>query len=368
MTRGRRGGVATAVVVALLLCGCTASTGSKAGAAGVPLILDLATVEQEYNTPYAEDVRSFEQLVNELSDGALQVRIEWQRPGVRPNAESWLADEVRADRIDLALIPARAFSVFGVDRLNALQTPFLIDSPELAAEIAQSDLAATMLADLAPDGFIGLAMMYESMRRPIGLGEPLVALEDYVGVGIRTPESVVATRMFEAFGARPGFGSGYIMDADGNPLSAAESAFAWRAALPPSTVATADVAYYPKYNVIVGSPSTWGDLSSEQRALLRKAAAEVAAGAARGVDDEESEAAAYCLAGHRLVLAGTDTVKSLVLAAAPVRQWLEEDPGTASDIDAIEQIALSMTPPAFTVPRECEPPTGDWAPWPSQGG
>jgi TRAP-type C4-dicarboxylate transport system substrate-binding protein len=359
----RRVAGAIAIAALLLLCGCT-EAGTKAGAGRVPLTLRLATVEQQANAPYAPDVEAFVAAVERRSAGAVKIDVDWMQPGWVSDAETRAGRSVRDGGVDLALIPSRAFSELGVDRLNALQAPFLIDSAELASSVVMSPIGGAMLEDLAADGFVGLGMAYESLRHPVAYEAPLIEREDYAGIGVRTPESTVARRMFEELGARPEVSWDYLRDQEGNRLGAAEGAFAWWASLPADSIITANVTFYPKVNVFVAAPATWDRMAEEQRAVVLAAAAEASSGATAGVGDEIEAAGAFCSAGHRVAFAPAEAVVELATGMGAVREWLERDPQVAADIRAIELLKASTPAGEFELPWQCRPRTGDWAPWP----
>lgn len=355
---------AAALTAVLLVSGCTASAATKAGAGIVPVTLRMGTVEQQSNTPYAPEVLAFADAVAHLSDGTLTIDVEWEQSAWRVDSEPRVAEAARRGEIDLALVPTRTFSEIGVQRFNALQTPFLIVSPELSVAVAKSPVAEAMLSDLAEHGLIGLALMHESMRRPIAFEAPLLTADDYRDAVIRTPASEVGERLLRQIGARPVASEGYYVGTSGEVIEAAESAYDWVAALPRGSTATADVAFYPKVNVLVAFPATWSALTPEHQHVIRRAAAQARDDGAATMSDEIAVAGEYCLAGGALAFAGEDARAELVKAASPVRSWLETDPVVAADILAIEKVKAATPVSEFVVPWQCRPPRGDWAPWP----
>ena len=66
------------------------------------------------------------------------------------------------------MVASRAFDSAGVTTLQALNTPFLIDSNALANAVATSDHVPDLLAGLEDIGVIGLAIAPEGMRHLFG--------------------------------------------------------------------------------------------------------------------------------------------------------------------------------------------------------
>lgn len=364
MRSSRAIGSAVALAALLMVCSCTPGSATKAGPGTAPVTLTLGTVEQQSNTPYAPEVRAFVDAVSTLSGGALGIEVAWEQAGWVPNAETLVADAVRAGEIDLAFVPTRAFGTFGVHRLDALLTPFLIESPELSSAVVASSTGDAMLSDLEEHGLVGLALIHESMRRPIAYEAALLAPLDYTGVHIRTPESTIAERVISELGGVPIVSTSYHAGPSGERIAAAESAYDWVAALPRGTTATADVVFYPKINVLVASPQSWTALTPEHQEVLRRAAEQARDVGAATTEDESAAAGEYCLAGGALAFAGEEARGQLEHAVSPVRAALEADPVVAADIRAIEELEAATTVTEFVVPWQCRPRRGDWAPWP----
>ena len=66
--------------------------------------------------------------------------------------------------------------------LRAINTPFLVTSDDLVAEIISSDVADELMAGLDAAGVVGLALVPESLRHPFGFDHPLFGPDDYAGV------------------------------------------------------------------------------------------------------------------------------------------------------------------------------------------
>src|SRR5215207_8924009 len=200
------------VVLALsgaLLAGCGASTNKATGArVAKPVVLTLAN-------PNAvdADVGEWLQAVERLSHGTVRIelRSDWRSDEVQ--AERGTLRDVRAGRVDLAKIPARAWDTLGVNSLRALQAPLLIDSLELEQRVLTSPLGAEMLAGVRAAGVEPVAVLPGPLRYPLGVTRDLLGATDYRGAQIGSRPSAVAAATVRALGGR------YVEVAAGGSLS-----------------------------------------------------------------------------------------------------------------------------------------------------
>ena len=154
--------MALACAATLAATGCSAG-GTKAGPTRPTVVLHLATPENP-DAPYADDVRFFARRVRDLTDGEVDVRLDFEAIPWTPASEGKLFEMVQDGTTELALVPPRAFDTVGVTGFEALQAPMLIDSPELAGAVATSDLAGDLLDSLGEYGVVGLGLAYEGLR------------------------------------------------------------------------------------------------------------------------------------------------------------------------------------------------------------
>ena len=181
-----------AAIVAILLAACSGgSEGDKAGGDAAPVTLRMVTVEYK-GAPYADGVAEFARQVEDLSAGSVRVDIVWNGAdeyfgAFGPGADQKVAGLVQNGELDLALIPARAWDELGVTSLQALQAPFLVSNEDLVEQVVQSELAGELLAGLDQAGVVGLALLPEGLRHPVGFEHPLLRLADFSGATIRSP-------------------------------------------------------------------------------------------------------------------------------------------------------------------------------------
>jgi TRAP-type transport system periplasmic protein len=364
-TAGRRSAVLLCVVA---LCsgaaGCMAS-GSKAGPDRPATILHLGTTEAR-GAPYTEDVERFAARVEELTDGAVRVEIDYQVIPWTPTSERDVTRMVQEGQVDLALVPTRVFDTMGISGFEALQTPLLIDSPELAGAVAASGVATTMLEVLEEHGLVGLGLVFEGLRWPMALNGVVDEASDFEGLLVRVPASNVSDAVFEALGAVPDHGADHLIATDGEayPLVETELGLAATDFASGSTI-TSGLVLFPKYGALLADPYALDALSEEQRAGVRQAAQDAVEAATQTMADEEELAATYCEVAGDLVEAPAAGLRSIELRLEAVVDELREDPATSEAIDAITALAKSTSAARFTAPPACSPRSGDAAQLPS---
>jgi TRAP-type C4-dicarboxylate transport system substrate-binding protein len=348
--------------LAFVLAGCSI-TGTKAGAGQPPTVLHLATVKSR-GGPNAKDAAIFADRVFALTHGTVQVEVDYDVVPLRPDAEQRVMAMARDGTTELALAPARVFDTVGFDGFEALQTPMLIDTPELAGAVATSDVAAGMLAGLAEDGLSGLGLAYEGLRRPVALNGAVTRAADFEGLKIQTQASNLSDRTLEALGARPEHSVGRLDNA-GREYPIVDTEFLLAIHDFPQGTATANVVLFPKYDVILANPTALSRLTDAQQRAIRRAARETAATAASTTTDEQFLAERFCEGGGRLVSVPAGELDRIRSRLEPVVDQLRQDPETASAIQSIETIKTQISGPQFRTPQVCLPPTGDGARLPS---
>ena len=352
--------VAGACAAGLSACDLGAG-GTKAGGESVPITLRLGTVESS-DPPYRYFVEEFAREVEARSDGAVRIAPEWEANPWTPDSEALLAEQVQSGAIELALVPDRVMSSFGPSALDALHAPFLIDSMELADAVAAGDLAPALLSDLPLEDSIGLALVPEDLRHPAAFNGELVAPDDFVGlrirVGVAQPE---AAALLRALGALPQ-ASQSLGEAQADGLiDAAETAYPFAKDMPLGSTVTANVAFFPKVNVLVASGSALDELSEEQRGILAAAAGVARDRAAAQRPTEFEGLTSFCTHSGDGVLAPADTITELIRRSAPVSAELRRHAATAKNMDEIARLKASMPAATIALPEICGPATGDSA-------
>ena len=153
-------------------------------------------------------MREFARQVEDLSGGSLRIEVVWDAAleyfhEFGPGADQKVAGLIQNGKLDMGLIPARTWDRLGVTSLQALQAPFLVDNEALVDAVVTSDLARDMLAGLDKAGVVGIALLPEGLRYPVGFEGPMSTLGDFAGATLRVPPSDASFRLYEALGAKP---------------------------------------------------------------------------------------------------------------------------------------------------------------------
>ena len=331
----------TGIIIGLitLLTGCVMPGGTKAGGDALPRELSLAVVD-EPNTPVAEAVTAFDSAIEERSGGSIEVKTEWAATGsYTPHNETDLIHQVQSGAVDLAVIPTRAFDLTGVTAFRALQAPFVIDSDSLGIAVADSGAAEAMLSRLDGSGMIGLAMVHEGLRHPVGYPDAIMSPADLAGKTVRVSASQLSQDLFSAFGARPTDSNEFNADLAAGLIDATEYGFGRN--LAPGGTLTSNITFYPKMYALVANTATYATLPAGERSALTRAAADAAG---TPIAQELPGATEYCAAGGRIEQATAEQLEAFRVAADPVMAALLQDPEAASDVEAIQAMKADLGP------------------------
>ncbi|HEY7454846.1 MAG TPA: hypothetical protein VH683_09790 [Thermoleophilaceae bacterium] len=335
MTRGRKPIVLLALCGALL-SGCSSSSNKATGDREVePIVLTLANWQRG-----EADVGEWRRAVERLSNGAIRidVRGSWRLGEVE--TDSGTLEDVRAGRVDIGHIAARAWDTLGVDSLRALEAPLLVDSLELEERILTGDLGAEMLDGVRDAGVEPLALIAGPMMRPLGVSRDLLEASDYDGA---------------LFGLRPSAGHAEAVRAAGARVEDIRSAPKDLGALDATDIdvaaveterydgqarsMTADVVLWPRVTTLVMNRDTWDDLKEGQRNVLREAArAAMPDELKRERRLERGGLAALCERDFPFVRAGTGAIEELRNTLEPVYRTLEEEDGARATLAEIRSL------------------------------
>jgi TRAP-type C4-dicarboxylate transport system substrate-binding protein len=336
------------VLAAAALAGC--GGGTKAGGSDPPLTLRLGTHDLQGGTPGARHIEEYARRVAELSDGRLRIEPVWRAAGDGLDWDQRVARRVMSGKLDMGLIPSRAWDTEGVDSLRALNAPFLITSDALLAKVLAAPIARDMLSGLEKAGVVGLALFPEGLRHPFGFNAPLLGPGDYAGKSIRTPTSKTAAAVFAALGAKADDRPPSPRDQDGM-----EASFS----VDTEGTATGNVTFFPKANALVVNNDVWAGLDDRQREILVQAAAQTRDWAIDTFPADAEGAQAYCERGGAVVLASAADVAALEHAMAPVYAELEQDPEVKRFIEQIRALGSEVAASAAPAAAPCgEPGTG----------
>ncbi len=349
LTRLPAAAVATAILLALVACSSSPVGGDKAGGAEPPLMLTIASPDDE-GTPGTQAIRHFAEQVSNRSGGRISIRVEWSAAGSATDFEGEVIRQVLDGEQDLGWVGTRAWDRQGISGFSALQAPFLISDYAVLDAVMRSEIPGHMLAELEGIGLTGLGVYPDQLRHPLGFRHPFLALEDFDGAQIRVPSSNVSDDILRSLGAVPVHLNGPPMEeaiASGE-LAGAETSIGNASSLPQGGYMTMNVTFYPKLFTLFAASDRYRDLSEATQSVLQAAADDTLAFLLTG-DLERSDIQAFCELGGTLVNAEANEVDRMIAAAAPVRREMEADPQVAAYLGEIVTIRSVAPAPSATV-------------------
>lgn len=198
-----RAALATVAAAALALASvaCSGSGGDKAGGKPErkPFTLRLET-EDDLTLSGAPE---FAEAVRRRSDGSMRIELVPAGRDSEIDYERGVVRDVRHGKAHLGIVGVRVWDTMGVRSFQGLLAPFLVDSLQLERQVLASSLAHELLEGVERAGVVGVALLPGPLRRPFGLGRPLVGPHDYVGAVIGTRPGEVASTTLLAMRATP---------------------------------------------------------------------------------------------------------------------------------------------------------------------
>ena len=332
----------TAAIVALAGCGSSSNrTGGTRTAHRVVLTLANGNHTSIELTPFANAVAR-------LSHGTMAIRFRNDWRAGTTDYEPGVMRDVAGGRADLGWAGTRAFDDVGVRAFDALHAPLLVESYDTERRVLEGPLPEHMLAAL-PHGLAGIGVLPGPMRKPLGIA-PLTGPAGFRGRELAITRSAVARATLRALGARsveiPS--GGEITGLDG--VESQVDSLQGNGYDADAKYLAADVNLWPRPLVLFASRRTFDRLSTEQRDVLRRAAAESVAPTLEQIKGDERDAAdILCRRGVEFVTAGATRLASLRRAVAPVYARLERDSQTRRAIEQIRAARANDAP--STLPR-----------------
>jgi TRAP-type C4-dicarboxylate transport system substrate-binding protein len=335
---------------------CSGAPGKTESVETGPVTLKLGTADAD-GRPGGLAIVQFVEQVRTMSGGKLLVYPVWEAQG--QGVQQWdqvVARMLKDRKLDLAMIPSRAWDTEGVTTLRPLNAPFLVTSDALADEIVTSqELSAELMSGLTKGGATGLALLPEGLRHPFSFGKPLVTPAAFRGKVIRAAKSNLGDATIRALGGTTDDPVGDAIGAgirDGT-LGGAETGFVLSDALPVPGIATANVTFTTKINTLVANSAALGELSAENQAVLRKAATATLQWVLGNRTTEAATAAAYCHRGGKITTATHADLQAFDQAVQPLYGELEQDPPTKAMIDRILALKKTVRVPSTGIATPC---------------
>ena len=300
------------------------------------------------------DVGAWMKAVERLSKGGIRIELRGDWRADEAQAERGTLADVRAGKVDIAKIPARAWDTLGVTSFQALHAPFLVDSLELERRVLTGPLGAEMLDGVRAAGVEPVGVLPGPLRFPLGISRDLVGAAAYRGALIGSRPSAVASATVDALGGR------YVDVAAGADIAELDG-FDATPRRHRRLRLRRRRAQRDRRRGAVAARGHAGDESRRVESALRPRSARSSRGAAReAVDPVMAELRSFdragtqvlCDRGFPFVRAGAGGIDELRRAVEPVYRRLESDAATRDALGGIRE--LKADAPAAPVAR-CGP-------------
>ncbi|TVU70090.1 TRAP transporter substrate-binding protein [Cobetia crustatorum] len=142
----------------------------------------------------------FEELVEELSDGEMQVELF---PGGQLGSETGMIQDTRIGKLDFALVGVGNLTPYA-PRLGALTMPYALRSHADAVKATTGPLAEEWNAIAEKEAGVHIvSWLYSNFRYLTNSKRPVTSLEDLQGLKIRVPQNKIMLATYQAWGASP---------------------------------------------------------------------------------------------------------------------------------------------------------------------
>jgi TRAP-type C4-dicarboxylate transport system substrate-binding protein len=360
--------LAATATLAVAACGGGGGGEDKAGGSGGTVVLRLASTGG--NIDQTPAVKYFVERVDERSGGNLRIEVVDEWAEFASDAEQQVVHAAAAGEVDLGWVGSRVFDTLGVDSFQALTAPMLIDGYALEDAVIESGITAEMMDGLETLGVLGLGVLADGLRRPVGVTTPILRPADWRGIRFGTLRSDGQVDAIRALGAEPVqiFGADRREALDNGRVQGFEFGLLlfsdpqWSSRAP---YVAANVNLWPQMDVLLANQERLERLTAKQRGWLDDATQDAAARSAALVDTDAKALDVACQSGARFADASEADLAALQAAFEPVYANLRRHPETKAFIERIQALKQSTPPdPALSIPAEC---TGE-APERATGG
>jgi len=298
------------------------------------MVLKLSEIHPKgYPTELADE--EFARLVDLYTQR--QIKIDVFPGGQISGDEKVVIEQVKIGAIAIARVSSGALGSFNA-QLNVFALPFLFNSKEHQWAFLTSPAGQKMLDDLAPSGFIGLCW-YDGGARSFYANYPINKIEDLKGKKYRVMPNNLLVKMVEAMGASA------VPMAAGQVFSAIQTGVIDGAENNPPSLISFNHYQVAKYylldehlrlpEVLFMSKIVWDKLSQDQRAALRRAAAETVGFQRQKWDAYEIEALNKIKAEGEIIVPVADKTP---FQNAVKQLMAEESPKYAETLKAIDAV------------------------------
>ena len=349
--------LAAGMALAAPACGGGSAAEDKAGGPGARVELRLASTGGGIDQTPA--VEYFVERVEELSGGNVRIEVVDEWAEFASDAEQQVVRDLAADEVDLGWVGTRVFDTMDVKSFQALTAPMLVDSYALQDAVIESGITEQMVEGLDKLGVVGLGVLADGLRRPVGVTAPILGPADWRGITFGTLRSHGQVEAIRALGATPeqifgsereeALGKGTIQGFEFSMWLFSDPK--WSRVAPYVTV---NVSLWPQMDVLLANPARLEAVTAEQRGWLEQAARDAAARSATLADKDAKALGVACQSGARFATASDADLAALEAAFAPAYAKLRRHPETQAFIERIQALKRSTpSEPGLSVPSDC---------------
>jgi TRAP-type C4-dicarboxylate transport system substrate-binding protein len=339
------------VAALAVLAGCGGSGAAKLSGE-TPGATRTLTLANGNDSPF--ELQPWLDEVDGLSKGRLRIRVRSNWRLGEPGYEAGLIADVRAGRIDLGWVGARAWTAEGVRSFDALDVPFLVDSYAAEDAVLGSPEARRMLAGVAAAGVQPIGLLPGPLRLLLAR-RPVRSVRDLQGLEIGVGASEVGERGLRELGAIPaplarGASMGSLDAVEGR-LGTLAAAYVYRA-----RYLMADAPLWPRPIVLFANRRAWARLDERERGVLEAAAARAFAPTLRAEErDDRARMDVLCDANVRLVTVGAEGRAALRDAVAPLSAEVRANADARAGLRAVERARANAQAPAQLACKQARP-------------
>lgn len=260
------------VLILSLAAASLFANGAQEGEAK-PIVLRAAdTHAADY--PTVLGIIKMGELLDEWTDGRITIDVY---PSKQLGEEKETIEQTQLGAIDIVRTSVGPVGEI-VPELNVLSLPYVFRSEEHCYNVVDGDIGDELLSKVETHGFVGLGWYGSGQRSFYNTKKPIRSIEDLAGLKFRVMQNEVFVNMVSALGASAtpmAYGEVYTALSTG-VIDGAENNY-------PSLYTSNhyEVAKYYTLDehlrvpeIILFSKKTWDKLSSDDQALIKKAAAE----------------------------------------------------------------------------------------------
>lgn len=338
--------ILTCMLLVVLVTGCnngneSTSTKDSTEQKSEPIKITAAVAGLPENSPSGIALREFAKLVNEYSNGTIEVDCFY---GAELGNLTAAVEGMVQGTVDVVSTGTSYFSGY-VPEIQVFELPYVFNSNEEARKTLDSE-PGDKVRELFPDKGIVLLCYWESgMRHVTNSRQPIITPEDMKGLKIRTVVSTTQQKTWESFGAIPmaiDMNEAFTAMQQGT-VDAQENTLA--------QIVTAKLYEVQKYLSLTGhaytpmpfgiSKITWDKLSDEQKDAVQRASIE-ARDLQRSLDDKSDIENIQVLKDKGIIVEENPDKEAFAAMTQPVYDLFVENTGTDSYLKMVQDFVKTL--------------------------